>query len=634
MSKNKNTNTNTNKNIKKKHYDVPNSLNIYIKTRVPNYFKLNYEPYMTVPTSTSKTVYFDPLIKYVKGPINNLPNAAPKDAIFTQFFQAAEFDSMINRILSDFRYMQKPRTIQQAYDQHIIDHNVEITLNTLFKTNNLFYINKNPYTIVNSHWKKGDWQIDKKPLEQLLSQFSFLTAKQVQEQAQREKDNIPESIRQGNLASSNLRNQENASIVAAGLQNAINKKNVKPIINQSDAFIPKDKLPGISGDLQILVTELLKQNPPINYSDTPDKERDPLTLSLLVNQFDLLNFINTNKDTKIIDLYSDFITAKSTLQYADVEYNESWTKLVIFKDTFDKELTNIQNIFEDNPNLYSVNKQQFNTYIQQITDLKIDYMKHIFKIADAIYSIYNLQHDYFVCTKLLLEQLKIDYVNIIQYYEQPLLAIKCIDYDISTIQSLIELDPENQYSTSYFSNRNDFELFYKEILYKNQQELLNPQINYLDEANIYRSSPGILEIEIKKYELYNCKMFLFYSYNQFSIWVTLFKTIEIFTKFINTVASDIIRNTQEQIDNYDTQFSKDIQQQFLVKTKAVGVRAERNNETKQLNWYLVTKNGTRCIKPNKSKSILPLNDLKQEKLYIETIRTQVKSYDAIIYISS
>ena len=61
------------------------------------------------------------------------------------------------------------------------------------------------------------------------------------------------------------------------------------------AFISRDKLPSISEDMLLLYSKLLKDNPPINYSDNIDKARDPLTLSLLITKSDLLNFINRNQ---------------------------------------------------------------------------------------------------------------------------------------------------------------------------------------------------------------------------------------------------------------------------------------------------------------------------------------------------
>jgi hypothetical protein len=77
MSNENNKNENENSNEEKKQTKVPNTLIIYIKTRIPNFYKINYEPYMTVPNSKSRTVYFDPLIEYYTLPIRNLPSGAP-----------------------------------------------------------------------------------------------------------------------------------------------------------------------------------------------------------------------------------------------------------------------------------------------------------------------------------------------------------------------------------------------------------------------------------------------------------------------------------------------------------------------------------------------------------------------------
>jgi hypothetical protein len=613
------------------NFKIPNSLIIYIKTRIPNYYKMNYEPFMTVPKEKSHTVYFDPLIKYYEGPIKNFPSAAPTNTLFTQFFEAAEFDSMINRTLSDFRYMQKPRTFIQAYEERIIDNNMKLTLKTLFKPNNLFYINKKPYTIINSHWNDNDWQIDKKPIDKLLRQFSHLTIKQITDEAKKEEDSIPETIRQGNLSSSNLSNDETISSVSTGLQNAVdNAPNGQNMSIVTDSFVHQDNLPGVSNDIKRLYSEFLKQNAPINYSDTADLSRDPITISLLVDPAELLKFINNNKKSSIIELYSAFITSKTNLQLADKEYIDACTELAIYKTNFDNEFRDIKNDLGKN-----LNKEEINNVIQKITLQKVGYMKIIFRIADAIMQIYNLQHEYFVSSKLLLEGLKNDYVNIIKYYEKPELAIKCIEYDISTISSFIELDPEDNYSQSYFFNLNNFKTFYEKSLYKNENLLINPQINYADISNDYLAQPSILMLEKQQYEIYNFKMFLFYSYNQFDIWILLYKSMQNFAKFIGTEATNISVNSELTLEKYNKLYSKEEQDEFLEKKQVDGVRANYNKKTKRLNWFLVKSDGARCIAPFKEiyKQKKPLSLIKdeiQERKYISLLKTQVNSYDSII----
>ena len=37
----------------KKDEKIPNSLIIYVKTRLPNYYKMTYDPFMTVPKTKS-----------------------------------------------------------------------------------------------------------------------------------------------------------------------------------------------------------------------------------------------------------------------------------------------------------------------------------------------------------------------------------------------------------------------------------------------------------------------------------------------------------------------------------------------------------------------------------------------------
>jgi hypothetical protein len=631
MSENK---TQNKEKKEEKESKIPNSLIIYIKTRIPNFYKINYEPYMSVPKNKSHTVYFDPLVKYYEGPIKNLPPGAPKDALLTQFFEASEFDSMINRILSDFRYMQKPRTFKQAYDENIIENNLHITLKNLFNGNNLFYINKKPYTVVGVKSNPSDWQIDKKPLEKLLNQFSHLSIKQLEDEANNEEDDIPEVLRQGNVASSSIAENENISSVAAGLTNAVNNEDdenlEKEISGITESFIPQNELPGVSKHISDLYTKYLRQNVPINYSNATDMARDPLTLSLLIDSADLLNFINKNKKSNLIDLYSAFINSKSGLQEADKSYSDSCIELAKYKTNFDREIYKIRGFIRSGKISYldaTETKQIYQDLIVQITELKNGYIQLIFQIADAINTIYEQQTIYFLSTKLLLEGLKNDYVNIIKYYEKPELALKCIDNDIYTISSLLEPDINNPYSASYYKNYENFKKFYTNQLYKNREKLLAPNINFADEASIYINQPNVLLIEIEQYDIYNFKLFLSYSYNQFDIWTFLFKSIEIFVRFISKETNDIISLSDVSMKTLNDNYSLEQQNDMLKKMKVEGIRATIDKQTKELKWFLVKDDGTNAMNPK------ILTDKQFEEQYIEYIKTSVKAYDAItLYI--
>jgi hypothetical protein len=610
-----------------KNKNIPNSLIIYVKTRIPNAYKMNYEPYMTVPKSKSHTVYFDPIVKYYEGPIKNLPSEAPKDALFTQFFEAPEFDFMINRILSDFKYMQKSRTLQQSYDEGIIENNIKITLQNLFKPNDLFYINKKPYTIIGVKSNPLNWQIDKKPLEKLLSQFTHLSVDQIQKQANEEEYDIPEILRQGNIASSDITSTENMSIIKSVLKNTDSQdrhdtENVKKEISGiTEAFVPQDKLPGVYDHMFDLYTTHLRENIPINYSNNIDLTRDPLTLSLLIDINELINYINYNKKKELLDLYSAFSKSKIMLGDADKRYNDTSIELAKYNTNFEK---TIYTIFKKFNNKNIVQEENHNLIIELI-NIKVDYMKIIFKLADIINEIYELQKVYFTATRELLKEFKKEYIDIIKYYGQPKLALKCIDNDIFTVNLLIEKDSNNKYSSLYFNNYAKFKQFYKNQLNDKKQELLNQRINYTDEVKIYSDHPNVLLIELFQYEIYNFQMCLFYSYNQYDIWTLLFKTIE---DFITQIGRETINKISDNDNCHKTlndNFNTEKQDEILKSTQTVGIRTNKTSKYGSKNgWVLVKDDGTNSIK-RKDK-----DQQRFEELYLKYAKTSVEAYDAII----
>ena len=643
---------------------TPNTLIIYIKTRIPNHYKINYEPSMTVPKSKSTSLYFDPLVEYYTAPIKNIPTPAPPETIYTQFFEANEFDFLINRILSNFRYMQKARTLEEATQQGIIDNNIQLTLNTLFQPNNLFYIDKKPYTIINYNWKQGNWQIDTKPIDKLITPFSHLTGNALEE-AEKEKNEIPESIRQGNAVSATLVQDELASnitqITTPTTETTEKEKEteIKPI-QPLAAHIPfiknTDLLDKMPESYKKLYGKFLQRNTPINYSDKPDIIRDPLSLSLLIEQQQLNHFLEKNTNSEIIKLYNNYINSKTLMNKADEDYITACTELAIFKKIFNdysnktsgklreiiKEIktTNTEPItggaIDVSKFTNDATKKKANILIKTLHENKITYMELLFKLVESLMNIYEKQSQYFVSLKLLLEAFKNDYVNIIQYYKTPLLAIKCIDFDISTINALLEEDPENPYSVSYFNNLNRFKKFYETSLKQNEQELLNPQINYLAEYNNYLSDPGILFMEKFQYELYSFRTFLYFSYNQFDIWTLYYKSIELFVKQILDYSNEQLNLTKSFLNNYNTLYNEQQQLDFLERNEVTGLAATYSKKDKQFNWMLVRKDGKRAVNEaegNKKYLLTPYNindDKKQEKTYIDLIKAEADSYDCIM----
>jgi ankyrin repeat protein len=81
--------------------------------------------------------------------------------IYTQFFNRNEFNNLLLRTINESP--QQIPDLTTAKEEGITDNNIQITLDTLFKSDNVIYIEGAPYTIYAHDWIIGDWQIDTRP---------------------------------------------------------------------------------------------------------------------------------------------------------------------------------------------------------------------------------------------------------------------------------------------------------------------------------------------------------------------------------------------------------------------------------------------------------------------------------------
>jgi hypothetical protein len=177
---------------------IPTTLTIYINTSIPGSQFIKYSPTMTIPNIDSKNVYFNPLVKLSQKIIDK----TPKQDIVTQFFEKGLFKTLIIRS----EQFTKPRTLRQAVEKGFIDNNIEITLKNIFKSNNLFYIHGQPYTIYSFDWEKGNWKIDTKISEVPstykgqygINTVNYRTIMEEQlRQAKRELNSLPKDLTHG-----------------------------------------------------------------------------------------------------------------------------------------------------------------------------------------------------------------------------------------------------------------------------------------------------------------------------------------------------------------------------------------------------------------------------------------------------
>jgi hypothetical protein len=587
--------------------NTPNTLIIYIKTRVPNYYKITYEPSMSDPKTKSRNVFFNPLVKYYASIVNNPPVNSPPNTKITQFFELNQFESMINRILSDFRYMQRPKTLNEATSEKIIDNNIKITLNSLFGPNNILYLNKAPYTIIGYKWKIGSWVVDIKPIDKLINPYLPVLGNEIQN-AEKELDEIPEEIRQGEASASSLISDFNKSALASGnMLNTNIKKDVStPLIFSTDPNILKNMLTSFKN----LYTKYLQKNDAFNFNNESDLARDPISLSFLISKQQLLDFFDTKTEesNKLLVIYNNYLNNKNALMSTENIFFELNSQIGLFKQDFNLFVRTIDKTAD----------------ISKVNEYRTNYMNQLESIYQALVDVFNSEKILFISLVSLLEGIKENYDKIYIYYKRPDIAIKCIDLDIITYKSFINIDPENNNSVSYFDNikrGNDVLNIIKNKSSDITSELSNVPI-----------SRRLLNIEKNQYDVYLLRSLLLYHYNQLDIWKTYYDSISPFVNEIATYTNSLLKETDDKLIKYNNTYDLDKQNEFIKFYKVDGIRLfiDKNGKKK---WKLVNSNGERVIKKDKNIIKLSNKDFTIEKEYIDVVRSEINCYDMIVLYS-
>lgn len=588
--------------------NIPNSLIIYIKTRVPNYYKITYEPSMSVPKIKSNTIFFNPLVKYYSSIVNNPPSGSPPDTKLTQFFDINKFESMINRILSDFRYMQSPRSLTEATNEKIIDNNIKITLNTLFAPNNILYLKDIPYTIVGYKWKIGEWKVDIKPIDKLINPFIPISGKEL-ENAQKELDEIPEEIREGDIVSSikDIKSPVIENVLGKGIDKPLSNVNIlKPDIVSEPIIKDKNVLQNMFTGFKNLYGKYLQKNDTINFSNEKDLMRDPITFSLLLDNQQLLNYFNTKteKSNKLSQLYTNYIDNKKNIKDLETIFFDLNAKIGIFKQEFNVFFISIKN------NLTQENIQKLNEY-------QNNYMNKLNEVYQSLIDIFNAQNVYFLSLVLLLKNIKEDYDKIFVYYTKPEIALKCIELDINIYNSFVTLDNSNKDSFSYFNN------------IKIAKDVANLIKNSIDKKINQTTNDKIFNIEKNQYELYLLRTLQLYHYNQLDIWKNCYDSLTSFISEIGTYTNSLLKDTDEKLVKFNNKYDSKTQSDFLNFYKVDGMRffIDKNGKKK---WHLVNSKGEKVLKKDKNIVKLSNKDFIIEKDYIEIVKYEINCYDMIV----
>jgi len=633
-------------NKNKKNVIIPNSLTILIKTRIPNYTKIVYDPSMTVLTSRSHTVYFDPLVKYSRRIINNISSYAPPEALYTQFFEANQFDSMIYRTLSSFFNMQSKIDVDEAAKNGTVNNNINLTLQTLFKPNNLFYINRIPYTIVDNHWTLGKWRIDTKPDSKIVPPYSkFSTSKNARQEAEKELDALekayPNAI-EGTNTLNPSKDDDILSIIEKGNTNIASQKKIIP--NDSDLFSPAI----FSDEAHYII-----QNNPINFTNEPDLSRDPITFSLLIDNNELSGFLKKNVSSetgqKIIGYYRSYNDVKEQLFNEAEKYKATKEKIKTSKKDIDERVKKmIYNIAsgEEEQESGSVNYEAF-------LDMKKQLITLLLQLSENLNTILSKQISYYGYTVDILKEIKKEYANIIHYEDKITLAIKCIDTDINIYELLsseTSTSELNENSQAYFKNIKQFQQKNNKLI-KEAPTLMSEQ-NIQEFISDFKLNPSLLDVEKNQLDMYIFVISFTYELNELNIWKIYYDgtdklTNEMIYYFNETVIPKIdlfnintknIEAIEKKIKTKFPLFTGAINKSTTVDTSYKMLSFLKPNTpsgpTKQpdVSYVLVDSNEMPLI--NREDPELNENEYNEYKKYetqmIEFIRLKVEMYDFII----
>jgi hypothetical protein len=571
---------------------IPNTLTIFINTRIRNYPKIRYEPSMTIPNTKSETVYFDPLIKLYSSIVKKIPPGYKETEKYTQFFNKNEFTSLINRTLSNS--FQKKTNLLDATKNKTIDNNIRITLDQLFAPNTLFYIKGQPYTIFSYDWKNGDWKIDTKSFEKKFpyipygSSINYSLYKQPdgrfeQAEAKNELKRLelmnPEIISGPMSKNANSKfNESESSEILPLVENAEKKALVegREEINKKIS----EELPKKFQNL--IVRDNVQQESINSNNNEPNILSDPTLLTLLYpNNRNYLDDIKLN-ETVLGPLYNNVLVSLEKYNQSNNKYNEmigtnnpnvsnSEVGLGVGGgvEPSNKNLLSLQKDYEefiDILNGYIIEFKKTGHDINNQVNLKNEFIKNIKEFIqkkNQILTMYN------TCFEVLLEKIKsqMSFVEKNKLFYEKLLETKINaenkykkdnlqNFKIEVIKKIFNLDI-SCYKDILLIDNSVLEKEIQEIS-KKIKEIQTEIINYKELLDLYIEYPDLLTIQ--KREM-NINIFELFEYNESyesKIWTILFdKTQDFFLNNIKQFSLENIKKNKDLLLKYNETYSVD-----------------------------------------------------------------------------
>ena len=577
---------------------IPNTLTIFINTRIRNYKKLKYQPSMTIPNIKSESVCFTPLVKLNKSITQKLKRGMPESELYTQFFNKNEFYSLIDRTLSQTG--QKKKTLIDATKEGIVDNNIRIILDQLFSPNQLFYIKNKPYTIFSYEWTNGDWKIDTKSFEKKIayipygSNINYSLYRQLNtdgrtEQSEAKKElkkleSINPEIVNGPTSEFNSSNFKRIEIQTPKIQNAwyandkqLIEDNTKQYLEKISQTIPKS--------LQTLIgRDTIKQDAINTNADVVSIPSDPISLTLLYSKDrNFIQDINNNKAT-LEPLYNELQNSKQNFNNAINNYENELginlntnsnvlpiansisggatdgINLMTSKIDYDNSVNKLNNLIDKYKNEnYSLQDILLNENLKNsLTQLIIGLYKQKIIFLNSYYEVLNLLLDKINKQVIYIESLIRFYSKL---YNIKLKELKgkgekfkldtfsqLMQFDIKCYQSLLANDTFKDYIKDLKKKFSKVQNFIKKIT--------SEKYNYREKFELYYEFPQIINIEKNEFDIYILYLIEFNEQNESNIWQVLFEETDKFFDIMNNEILKNISNARILQEKYEKTYTK------------------------------------------------------------------------------
>jgi hypothetical protein len=339
-------------------------LSIYINPGI------EFMPKMLSKYSTSNSVQFNPLVRYSERVINSIPEGRPRTDIYEKLFNNQAFKVMLAETMSSLFGAQTKKTIKDATDAGIVDDNITTTLNTLFATGNVLYINDAPYTVYSYTWN-GEWQVDTKvpnSFEYMVHPYQreglFKYDEMQQAAAQKQLKELPQEILMSKKLQTRLEEPEEKEVEAdttgesffSTIVNAI-----KPTVKSSQVrAIDKATVPQgtTKAGLRAVNASLRRYKAFMpNDSNKWDVEVDPYVFTLFFEDRDKLQeFIGTstkngvNGVNGLKDKYAEVDALRTLYSSLSNDYNNTLDKIAQNSKEIAPQLSELATSLKDVPN--------------------------------------------------------------------------------------------------------------------------------------------------------------------------------------------------------------------------------------------------------------------------------------------